>query len=73
MQQDSPDRVVDYPPGLRSQGPEFKSPSGRFYEELRDERSEESVFTEALWTFLFGTDLREPSALSGRYTVSTET
>ena len=25
----SPDRVVDYPPGLRSQGPEFKSPSGR--------------------------------------------
>src|SRR6056297_222937 len=27
----SPDRVVDYPLGLRSQGPEFKSPSGRFY------------------------------------------
>ena len=26
----SPGRVVDYPLGLRSQGPEFKSPSGRF-------------------------------------------
>ena len=25
----SPGRVVDYPLGLRSQGPEFKSPSGR--------------------------------------------
>ena len=25
----SPGRVVDHPPGLRSQGPEFKSPSGR--------------------------------------------
>ena len=27
----SPDRVVDYPLGLRSQGPAFKSPSGRFH------------------------------------------
>src|SRR6056297_3228052 len=26
-----PDRVVDYPLGLRSQGPEFKSPSGRSF------------------------------------------
>jgi len=32
---------VDYPLGLRSQGPEFKSPSGRYIlPALRDERSE---------------------------------
>ncbi len=31
----SPDRVVDYPLGLRSQGPEFKSPSGRFCDATR--------------------------------------
>ena len=42
----SPGRVVDYPLGLRSQGPEFKSPSGRFCETQHDERSEESASRE---------------------------
>src|SRR6056297_4123908 len=39
----SPGRVVDYPLGLRSQGPEFKSPSGRFCRRNVDERRVFSV------------------------------
>ena len=39
----SPGRVVDYPLGLRSQGPEFKSPSGRFPFHNTTSDSEECV------------------------------
>ena len=39
----SPDRVVDYPLGLRSQGPAFKSPSGRFRATDATSDSEEPV------------------------------
>src|SRR6056297_2477245 len=39
----SPGRVVDYPLGLRSQGPEFKSPSGRFCRRNVNERRVFSV------------------------------
>src|SRR6056297_2756995 len=56
----SPGRVVDYPLGLRSQGPEFKSPSGRSHCSRPDEPHARGSRVR----------LRQDATFYGRYTTS---
>ena len=60
-----PGRVVDHPLGLRSQGPEFKSPSGRFLQHTPPSASEAVVLQENA-TRRFEHDRRSATAGSDR-------